>query len=230
MGARKRIRKPPAPARRMHHGDVQEALRRAEAGWTAEDIARSLAIDLDDVRIWMLTLAETQRVAVPVGETVVPDDFSPVRLLRQIAASEVTPASVRVRACGMLLQDAEARARIDWMAVKVEDIPPDARPALAGALAADVVAGGRVSHDFSGASPAQQQLFLAVGVLVDDAFLAEELLVRFRGFAELIRAEAIRRSARRRLTAPTIRHAAEFKPGSARTIDVEAEEVDGDVD
>ena len=61
MGARKRIRKPPAPARRMHHGDVQEALRRAAAGWTAEDIARSLAIDLDDVRVWMLTLQATQR-------------------------------------------------------------------------------------------------------------------------------------------------------------------------
>lgn len=131
----------------MHHGDVAEAVRRAAAGWTAEDIARSMSIDLDDVRVWMLTLAETQRVVVPVAETPVPDDFSPVRLLRQLAASEVTPPSVRVRACGMLLQDAEARARIDWMAVKVDDIPPEARPALAGALAADVVAGPRVGHE-----------------------------------------------------------------------------------
>lgn len=230
MPGRKRIRKPPAPARRMHHGDVPEAVRRAAAGWTAEDIAKGMAIDVDDVRVWMLTLAETQRVVVPVGDTVVPDDFSPVRLLRQIAASEVTPPSVRVRACGMLLQDAEARARIDWMAVKVDDIPPDARPALAGALAADVVAGGRVSHDFAGASPSQQQLFLMVGVLVDDHVLAEELVMRLRGFMELVRSEAIRRSARRRLTAPTIRHAAEFKPGNHTPIDVEAEETDGDVD
>lgn len=214
----------------MHHGDVAEAVRRAAAGWMAEDIAKGMSIDLDDVRVWMLTLAETQRVVVPVAETPVPDDFSPVRLLRQLAASEVTPPSVRVRACGMLLQDAEARARIDWMAVKVDDIPPDARPALAGALAADVVAGPRVSHDFAGASPSQQQLFLMVGVLVDDQVLAEELLGRLRGFMELVRSEAIRRAARRRLTAPTIRHAAEFRPGNATPIDVEAEDVDGDVD
>ena len=197
----------------------------AREGWSAEEIAAATRIRIDDVQMWLAIYRETARVAMPEE---VPAGFSPIEKVRKIAASEVVPASVQLAACKLLLQEHDTKMRVDWAAVRVEDIPPEQRPYLAGMLVEHLNTDG-VDREFIDAGQPERDLFMVVGVLVDDPMTAIELLNTHRQHLEDLRAEAKRRKVKRRLEAPTVRFAATFKPGkNMAEVEVEAREEDAE--
>lgn len=204
---------------------VQHAIACAREGWTAEEIAAALRVRLIDVQVWLAIFEETRKRALPLGDVKVPTSFSPLETVRQIAASEVVPSSVRLQACKVLLQQSDAKMRVDWAAMRIDDIPQDQRAYLAGMLIEHVKVDG-VDEEFIDAGQAERDLFMIVGVLVDDQVVAIELLNRHRQHLEDLRAEAKRRKMKRRLEAPTVRFAAEYKPGKSAIGEIEVEAIE----
>lgn len=217
-------RRPPPQRGPMTVMKIHTAIQCYREGWKPEDISAALEVTLSDVRIWLAIFNETARTVTAITHTTIPEGFQPIERIRQIACNELVPASVQLAALRTLLQENEQRALIDWTAVKIEDIPDFARAHLAGLLA-DAVVTGEVDPEFKGAGAAERELFMVVGVLVEDAAVAQELLDRHRREVDALRQEAMRRRARRRLTAPTVRMAAEYRRGR-EVIEVEAEDED----
>lgn len=214
------IREVPA-SRRLGLDDIPMLVSCAREGWSPEEIAASLQIDLGDVRMWSTTFAETRRIALPEK---VPDNFSAIEKVREIAASSVVPSSVQLHACKLLLMQSDTKMRVDWSAVKIDDIPPEQRGYLAGMLVEHLEVEG-VDREFLDAGQAERDLFMVVGVLVDDSIVAIDLLNKHRLHLDALRAEAQRRKTKRRLEAPTVRFAAEFGHRRSRNeepIDVES--------
>lgn len=218
------VREVPA-SRRLGLDDIPMLVSCAREGWSPEEIAASLQIDLGDVRMWSTLFTETGRVVAP-GK--VPDDFSPIEKVREIAASSVVPSSVQLHACKLLLMQSDTKMRVDWSAVKIDDIPPEQRGYIAGMLVEHLEVEG-VDREFLDAGQAERDLFMVVGVLVDDSIVAIDLLNKHRLHLDALRAEAQRRKTKRRLEAPTVRFAAEFGHRRSRNeepIDVASTEGD----
>lgn len=178
-------------------------------GWTAREIAGALFVDADDLKTWLAIYDATRQKLTPIGSgEIVPSGFSPIEEVRRIAARETTPTSTKLAALKLLLQQSDATTRIDWTAIRAEDIPPEYRPYLAGILAEEIT--GDVDDEFLDAGQAERDLFMIIGVLMDSSAEAQEMLDEYRIFVESLRVKAKERQARRRLRAPTIRYAASY--------------------
>ncbi len=139
--------------------------------------------------------ADSERVAaadtkdLPVGE--LPPDpgdgFDPISIARRAACDPRLKIDTRLRAVSIcesrrqfdITHNVHGSNRVDWTRVKREDIPPEERFRLAGALAEDLVQAREPGLSQPGTTEAQALVFYELGKLVD-AQVAEEIAEELR--------------------------------------------------
>lgn len=220
-------RKAPEPGP-MTASKMRQAVQMVREGWSEKEIGDHLYVKAEEIAIWMSIYESTRIELMPkLGDGGIPEVFSPIDQVRSIAASAVVPANVRLTACKFLMQESDARIRVDWAGLRIEDIPEEYRSFLAGRLAEHITTEG-VDDEFLKGTQAERDLFRIVGVLVDSNADAQELLDRYRRFVDELRNEAKLRQRRRKLRSPTPRYAAEwFSDAEENALEVDAEELDG---
>lgn len=148
-------------------------------------------------------VAETAEVAaeqtrdLPVGE--LPPDpgdgFDPISIARRAACDPRLKIDTRLRAVSIcesrrqfdITHNVHGSNRVDWTRVKREDIPPEERFRLAGALAEDLVQAREPGLSQPGTTEAQALVFYELGKLVD-AQVAEEIAAELRAAKERAKA------------------------------------------